>query len=1037
MAVDRGGLRYTIRVEDKFSAGLKKFRSEIAGIRRELNSLRTAQGQLNATRRQASAGAGSANREQLEQLRRVQAATRQQAANEQLRANINRTQRREASRAAREDIALFRRRKSEEAQAAKARSNALRRQQAEQLRANRATRGGAQALDKVTRSARRAEGGINRVAFTFRRMVGIFAAFQAARAGADLFRQGIAQGIQFNQTIEDSQISLAALFTAAGRVSTEQGKMLQGAEAFAAAQAEARRQTGLLRNDALGTTATFQELLRAFQAGVGPGLEAGLKLDEIREVTVRVSQAAAALTVPQNQLIEEIRSLLRGTIQARTTIVASVLGISNEDIKKAKETGNLFNFLRKRLGPFAEAAEATRGSFTGLVARIRDASAAVTGEAAVTLFNTIKNSLLDLFNTLVSFDEETGQLIANADAVAAIQPIYDALAQTILDLRRAAEGINLSTITVALTAIGEAIRILVNLGAGVIQGVVDGVADLAGLFGLLSDNADGIKLETLVEMLRTVTRIGTVLLGMNLTFGLLKAVISGLIGPVLAVGRGVFAISTSMAALAGTTKGLAIAMTSGVLLALIGVGVALKTIIDDFAGFNVKLSTFFRIIADGFVNLVTVVGAVVNLIFQTITDGAVDVIASFISNVSTRLANFLQETAQAISGALPATAEQLDQASLKFREIAGDFARAGRLAAAEVKEAEEDLARASLKFFEDLNAAINDDADGLAPTAAEAANSFLAGFTDTVKEGLNALFPDLLGGEDALTDAKEAGKQQGKAIVEGRNEAEEEASPLEKYLQGIVTNFENGLALLRPMISAFSSFVSDAIVSAFDPTDDTTLLERFARFLQQIAKLIINQLVQIAIAKAILGFGFGAGGGGGGGTTLVPGSFSVGGLAEGGDVPDKAAPRMARPKGLDPRDTTPIWAQPGEFMVKKSIVDQPAVREFLHALNSGLIGSSALKDIIGGRSSRRHISGLSRRGPQGYAEGGIISGTLDAAGASSRSATQNSQPTPAFLVSNDQTMEKLMAGGGQAFRRYLEDNASEIDGILRKGRTGG
>ena len=49
MAVDRGGLQYTIRIEDKFSGPLGKFTAEIRAAQKALNGLGAGATALKAT----------------------------------------------------------------------------------------------------------------------------------------------------------------------------------------------------------------------------------------------------------------------------------------------------------------------------------------------------------------------------------------------------------------------------------------------------------------------------------------------------------------------------------------------------------------------------------------------------------------------------------------------------------------------------------------------------------------------------------------------------------------------------------------------------------------------------------------------------------------------------------------------------------------------------------------------------------------------------------------------------------------------------
>lgn len=161
--------------------------------------------------------------------------------------------------------------------------------------------------------------------------------------------RAIAEGVRFGDEFERAEAQIAGLIASTGRVLDAQGNLARPAEAFSLALGLARDQQAKLQEDALSTTATYRELIQAFQTAIGPGLAANLDLDQIRELTVGFSQAATAIGLPQNQLAEEIRSVFSGAIDVRNTRIATVLRISNDDIRGAREAGNLFGFLQKRL----------------------------------------------------------------------------------------------------------------------------------------------------------------------------------------------------------------------------------------------------------------------------------------------------------------------------------------------------------------------------------------------------------------------------------------------------------------------------------------------------------------------------------------------------------------------------------------------------------------------------------------------------------------------------------------------------------------
>jgi hypothetical protein len=251
-----------------------------------------------------------------------------------------------------------------------------------------------------------------------------FGVFQAVRG----FTEFVKSGLQFNDTIAKSEIGVAGLITALSDIRNEQGSLLTGAEAFGAAMGYAREQVEALRQDSLRTTASFGELLSTFQVSVGPGLAAGLNLDQVREITVGISQAAAAISLPQNQLAEEVRSLLSGTIQLRTTRIAAVLGITNADVKRWREIGTLSTEINSRLAAFNQASEeAARATLGGVGARLADALSQAAGKASEGLFKTLLDAGNNLFDNVVTIRDELGDLKPNPKFIASFQTLFTAV----------------------------------------------------------------------------------------------------------------------------------------------------------------------------------------------------------------------------------------------------------------------------------------------------------------------------------------------------------------------------------------------------------------------------------------------------------------------------------------------------------------------------------------------------------------------------------------------------------------------------------
>jgi len=377
----------------------------------------------------------------------------------------------------------------------------------------------------------------NRISFTFRRLFGILAAFAAARVAIQGFKDLVRSSLDFNRRLEQANLGVASLLLAVGDLRGEMGETVDISERFILAQAEARKQVQLLRKDALTTTATFEELLETFQVGLAPGVQAGLDVNEIRRFTLRISQAAAAIGLSQNQLAEEIRSILAGTIQARTTRIAVSLGITNADIRRMKEAGRLGEFLTEKFSAFEEASAKTAKSFSGLVARVRDAFRGVLGAAGKGLFDELKGELETVFG---AFTEVKGDFITpNEKAVKSFKFIFDGLR---VGLAQAKEMIATlsggSTFETIAEFFGEALGTGLTIVLGILQGIVEAGNNIIGIFKNIFQLLTGITgklpaselrdiVASAVEILFTFKALNLVFGNINSKVGLLKVGFTG------------------------------------------------------------------------------------------------------------------------------------------------------------------------------------------------------------------------------------------------------------------------------------------------------------------------------------------------------------------------------------------------------------------------------------------------------------------------------------------------------------------------------
>ena len=1158
MVVDRGGLRYPIEVVDLFSKNLQAFRAEIRLAREELAKLkrtagpattRVAKRQLQASKETAKASREEANAAR-DRAQQVAAGARQQKQVQDLRSKMFRNERIERERT---------KKATDRAAASRARANR------QALRASdRATASQA----RLGKSVKQVDSSAQKLLFTFRRLVGVLALFTVARQVSAAFANLVRVGFEFNQTVERSRLGIAGIIVAVANVRDEQGKLLKGAEAFVAAQGEARKQQQLLRQDALSTVATFQELLDAFQIALGPGLAAGFNLDQVRQFSVLISQAASNIGLPQRQLSEEIRAILTGNIRQTTTRIAQVLNLTNQEIRKMKALGAdvFFKELQDRLQGFALGAKAAATTVGGLFVRLKDVIELVAGTAAKGAFDTLQNVLQGLFDalTVVSKTDVGSLLKPDPAAQKAFEAIFTAIENILLRIEDVGKGIGLGGLTNSAQLFAGVLQTVGILIVDILGGAIQGFATLKKVLdpivsafrGLASVLPESFASELLLRLTQVVTvlfslKIGFLILGgtigkavkflwampaaLRATWIALNLNIASMIIFVRESKVAAFlmrAIRSDVAIMAGifTLLVTAMALVSG---ALLDIDVQLQ---DLPALFGLMFEQVFtQIIAFGelvFTTMKVRATQAFNFIVSKAGQALADLKALFDlelgaseedkigrkrqrdfdrekrklklkqANEALELAITEQKEIQArqdsdaakkagdrINALKKAIAKRKGEADETERLLAAERARrtageGGVVTPKPVKiEPEEiaaiDKARQRLRIRRaELDArsaiqALDKDLKGperslqIAQIKLVALERQLAITKDFNQQELKRLTAELGISKDAK---KEAVQVEINNLLEKQSQLEDEIllkiqlqiaererqrliqeGSFEGLSEGFL-NFANqfessylaAVHIAQTATQQLADFISTVISDAFDPNKDATIKQRFGEFLQSIANMIIQTLVRVAIAKAILGLSSLFGGGGDGFEDIT---HQFVGRRKGGRIPGRrsqaslahythpqglaAGGAPVPPKGISRKDTTPIWAQPGEYMMRLSAVQKYGIG-IMESLNQGLIDPGALASMAGSRRLSRNT-----RRKVGYQTGGQVStGASKAAAASpAASAGGGGGLGAALLIANDTTAERLLAGGSKAVLDYIDEHGADIEGRLSRFRS--
>jgi hypothetical protein len=279
--------------------------------------------------------------------------------------------------------------------------------------------------------------------------------------------QGFSSQIAFADQIVRAEPQIAGLIASTGQLVDAQGELLKPAEAFPRLLQLSRDQINLLQKDAVKTSATFAELLENFQTAIGPGLSAGLNVDEIRNLTVSISQAATAIGLDQSQLAEEIRSLFTGAINPRNSRIATILGVTPADVKAATEAGELPDFLQGRLSGITQAAAELDGTLTVAFSNVQDAIL----QAGVEGAEPFRQQLLELAKFFRS-DQGLGL------ATAAIGGISDVLVSVTAEAQTFLANLSAESIRTFAGSIAEFVGSLRQLVVGLAQ-AVNGLAEFS------------------------------------------------------------------------------------------------------------------------------------------------------------------------------------------------------------------------------------------------------------------------------------------------------------------------------------------------------------------------------------------------------------------------------------------------------------------------------------------------------------------------------------------------------------------------------
>lgn len=259
------------------------------------------------------------------------------------------------------------------------------------------------------------------------------------------FQAAIAKGVEFNVKMHDAESAIA-------NVAQQFGNLDKAAAKNAAAGA--MQQIVELEPKVAGSLDT---LVQGFLATFAASQSVGMSIEQNVALVGKMANALANSNIDPSQLAQEARSIITGNIGADSSL-ARTIGLTNADVTKAKEAGQLFEMLSAKIGTLGDAGDSFAVRWSSLQSAIDKSLATITKPIFDVLFDSLQTLTAELNDPAVveglrSLGFEVAQ-IAKGGAEMVAWAIRNASALQTLAHGAGTLGAALAAMSVARAAVG-------------------------------------------------------------------------------------------------------------------------------------------------------------------------------------------------------------------------------------------------------------------------------------------------------------------------------------------------------------------------------------------------------------------------------------------------------------------------------------------------------------------------------------------------------------------------------------------------------
>jgi len=174
---------------------------------------------------------------------------------------------------------------------------------------------------------------------------------------------------------------------------------------------------------------SYKEVLEGLAGTLPLVLGKGGTAQQALDISTGVAGVAKLTGLNQNQVLQETRDLLQGTITARTSQVANVLGITNYDIAQYKgNIDGLFTFLQSKFNAYNQAMQAYTNTLPGSIEQLQE-SIGIAGQTVIDNFAPSITAVAQYVTSLLgTWQDANGTIMdSNGQVTDSIGNVYSSL----------------------------------------------------------------------------------------------------------------------------------------------------------------------------------------------------------------------------------------------------------------------------------------------------------------------------------------------------------------------------------------------------------------------------------------------------------------------------------------------------------------------------------------------------------------------------------------------------------------------------------